>query len=309
MRLFRAILLNLSLVLSITLVSSVSFANASIKTGIGNCAELQNITNNLSGNYELLQDIDCQGIDFSPIGNISTPFTGSLDGNGHKIMHLSIIKETSDNVGLFGVTYQEVRIANLVLENVMILGRSAVGTLIGYANGATTVSNVHADGAVDSKATGSAYTGGLIGNMVNGTFGSVIDSSANVIVKAIGTSTGGLIGANNSFSITNSHATGEVFGYQQVGGLAGNNAGTVTNSYATGVVHGSSNTGGLLGYGPATINSSYSTGDVISTNGSSCTGGLIGYHQFGNKVVNNSYATGGVTGSDGVGGFYRVATV
>ena len=40
---------------------------------------------------------------FAPIGDISTPFTGSYDGQGFAIRFLPVVREDSDNVGLFGV--------------------------------------------------------------------------------------------------------------------------------------------------------------------------------------------------------------
>jgi hypothetical protein len=59
-------------------------------TPITNCTELQNIHNNLAGDYYLANDIDCSGFDygdgkeFMPIGNWSSKFTGTFDGRGCK---------------------------------------------------------------------------------------------------------------------------------------------------------------------------------------------------------------------------------
>ncbi len=46
--------------------------------------------NDLSGHYILTSDIDMTGLNFSPIGNNSTPFSGIFDGNGHTISNLTI---------------------------------------------------------------------------------------------------------------------------------------------------------------------------------------------------------------------------
>ncbi len=127
-------------------------------------------------------------------------------------------------------------------------------------------------------------------------------------------SVGGLVGGNGG-SITNSHATGDVFGGfffgGGVGGLVGRNDGSITNSYATGSVSGSGSAGGLVGLNFATITNSYATGDV---GGEVSAGGLVGvnggfFSELGLieiGTITNSYATGDVFGGfffgGGVGG-------
>jgi hypothetical protein len=54
-------------------------------TMITNCAGLQSMS--LSGNYQLANDITDCGANFTPIGNDSAPFTGTLDGNGTRAAH------------------------------------------------------------------------------------------------------------------------------------------------------------------------------------------------------------------------------
>lgn len=57
---------------------------------IKTATDLQNIENDLSGHYELLNDIDLEGFDWKPIGSEGRPFTGVLNGNNHCIKNLSI---------------------------------------------------------------------------------------------------------------------------------------------------------------------------------------------------------------------------
>ena len=80
-------------------------------TPITTCTELQNIRNNLGGDYYLANDIDCSctsgwngGAGFEPIGSDSNMFTGTLDGKGYKITHLYINRPSTNYVGLFGCT-------------------------------------------------------------------------------------------------------------------------------------------------------------------------------------------------------------
>ncbi|MEA1986200.1 MAG: GLUG motif-containing protein, partial [Candidatus Marinimicrobia bacterium] len=60
---------------------------------------------------------------------------------------------------------------------------------------------------------------------------------------------GGLVGENNSSTVSNSYSTGSVSGGKRVGGLVGynNSSSTVSNSYSTGSVSGDGELGGLVG--------------------------------------------------------------
>lgn len=87
--------------------------------------ELQAISNDLTGDYELGCDIDLSGINWSPIGtagDIDTSFNGTLNGNGHKIKNMSItINSTYERnlVGFFRML-GDCTIKNLVFENATI---------------------------------------------------------------------------------------------------------------------------------------------------------------------------------------------
>lgn len=122
---------------------------------IVNCSDLQGMQYDLAGEYELVTDIDCTGIDFFPIGTTRTPFIGKLDGKGHKISNLSINKKNTDYVGLFGVIYKNIKIQNLTLENVNILGGDYVGALIGMARIPidNNVFNIKVQGKIAGKIT------------------------------------------------------------------------------------------------------------------------------------------------------------
>jgi len=115
--------------------------------------------------------------------------------------------------------------------------------------------------------------------------------------------TGGLVGYTRNSTVQNSYSTGDVSGSDRVGGLVGHNYdfSTVSNSYSTGDVSGDATVGGLVGYNQdsSTVQNSYSTG-TVSGEGNSV-GGLVGYNQH-SSTVSNSYTTGDVSGSDRVGG-------
>jgi len=205
------------------------------------------------------------GDGFSPIGNSSSRFTGSYDGDGYTIDSLTIDRGNSYQ-GFFGYVYNGT-LKNIGLTNVDIECSGYSGALVGDAS-SSTIDNCYSNGSV------------------------------------VGTqhSLGGLIGYNYSSSVENSYSTGNVTGSNGYsGGLIGyNDNGSVENSYSTGNVTGAGKSGGLIGYNYfSSVENSYSTGNVTGSDANS--GGLIGYNYF--SSVENSYSTGNVIGTDNVGGF------
>jgi trimeric autotransporter adhesin len=307
-------------------------------TSITNAHQLQLMAMNPAASYTLAQNIDASttgsGTDvwsssgFAPIGNSTTPFTGSLNGQGYTINHLTIYLPSNDEVGLFGVTGVGSVIQNVGLLGDSVNGNEYVGGLVGYNAGSVTnsyagvsfracgfcfifsgsvtgnaivgglvgysdgtVSNSYATGSVNASA-GSEYVGGLVGY----SDGTISNSYAAGSVSG-NSDVGGLVGVNEG-TVSSSYATGSVTGSDDVGGLAGYNANgaTISDSYATGSVTGSDNVGGLVGYNAGTIDC-YATGNVSGTN---YVGGLVGYNDGG--TISNSFASGSVSGSSPVGG-------
>lgn len=220
--------------------------------------DLQNVQNNLSGNYALGKDIDASstaswnaGAGFVPIGRVTggTPidFLGIFDGLGHTIDGLTI-NSSAVGVGLFGIITAPSLIQNIGLTNASVTGTNPsnfVGGLVGYNNRGT-ISQAYVTGIVSGVNT----TGGLVG--IN--YGTITQSFSSASVSGSG-SVGGLVGhnANGAGVIAQSYSTGSVTGsgtYPAIGGLAGgNNAADIAESYATGNVQlsGSGESGGLVG--------------------------------------------------------------
>ncbi|MBZ0177796.1 MAG: Ig-like domain-containing protein, partial [Melioribacteraceae bacterium] len=181
---------------------------------------------------------------FIPIGNQTTPFTGSYNGDKHTISNIYINRNSNDYIGLFGYIYNA-SISNIGLADVYIYGINNVGGLVGKSL-LSDVSNSFTTGSV----TGSSNVGGLVGYnhnaLVNYSF-----STANVTGNLY---IGGLVGYNYYLAnISNSYFRGFVYGYHNyVGGLVGYTYhSTVSASYSSGIVDGSSNVdtniGGLIG--------------------------------------------------------------
>ncbi len=206
------------------------------------------------------------GQGFSPIGNLTTQFFGTYNGNNKLIDSLYINRPSQSYIGLFGYTNDfAASVSNLACTNVNINGYDRIGGLVGQ-NYAGSISN--------------CYTSGT----VNGT----------------GSAVGGLVGYNLYYgSINNCHSSGTVSGSDMIGGLAGANDGDISNSYSSVVINGSSTkVGGLVGnFDLGTIINCYSTGTI---SGSDYTGGLVGYNDMGD--IKYSHCDGAVTGNDNVGG-------
>ena len=239
-------------------------------------------------------DLDMQGIEMTPVGNVDNSFTGSFDGQGYRISNANMYMPFSMNVGVFGYVSSSAYLSNIHLESVYVTGYSEVGGLIGL-NDYCTVNNCYVMGVVNGWGS---FVGGLIGLNSADTTNSYSTASVSGLYYV-----GGLIGRNDN-TLENCHASGSVSAgssSQCVGGLVGLNYGSLTNCYATGSTNGETQVGGLIGLSiSANIDRSYASGVV---GGVTDVGGLIGSINIGN--INNCYAAGAVTGgvaSQNVGG-------
>ncbi|MGA2172338.1 MAG: GLUG motif-containing protein [Sedimentisphaerales bacterium] len=221
-------------------------------------------------------------------------FTGTFDGNSHKITNFTI--NGGDKLGLFGWIGGSVK--NLGLENCSVSSDSNswyVGGLVGENDGGN-ISNCYSTGTV----SGSFNVGGLVGENDGGSIsncystGTVSSSSYSYYYYV-----GGLVGGNAGGSISNCYSTGTVSGSSYsyyVGGLVGWNGGSISNCYSNGTVSGSFNVGGLVGDNVGSISDCYSTGTVSGSSSSyySYVGGLVGDNV---GSISDCYSTGTVSGS------------
>ena len=178
-------------------------------------------------------DIDATAGGISPIGNSTTKFTGSYNGQGSLISNLIINQSGTDHVGLFGYVENGV-IKNLGVTDANITGNDYVGTLAGKTSGSSTVIDMcFTSGSV----TGNNFVGGLVGY--------------------------NLLGA----TIQNCGSRAAVTGEEYIGGLAGANLETITNCYATGLVTATTGGGGLVD-GNVTVNNSFWDTETTGFSGS-----------------------------------------
>jgi hypothetical protein len=261
--------------------------------------------------YKLMNNIDLGSYsNWSPIGNKllnSYSFNGNFQGNNKVIQNLSIYRSNENYIGLFGYIRSNGYVQNLGIENCDVIGRSCVGGLVGYNDGAT-ISNCYIAGNIKGKSSFfDDYTcvGGLVGFGSNFT---ITDSyvAGNVTTETSdhfdGYNVGGLVGYGTYVTITNCYSTCNVSGNEKVGGIAGIiYYATISNSYAIGDIIGREQIGGLVGINAwfSSITDSYTTGNVTGSN--RAIGGLVGY-TLDSYSITNCYTTGNVYGAADVGG-------
>jgi hypothetical protein len=184
------------------------------------------------------------GAGFTPIGNGSTYFTGTYDGNNYSISDLTITRNSTYNVALFGGVRDNGIISRTHLNNVNISGDYNVGGVVGYLMQGD-VSKCSSTGSISGK----RYSGGIVGAMNSGTISECFTSATiNLLSGRDGDGMGGLTGYSFG-TINNCYSSGNVNGGTRVGGLIGyaaNNTSTI-NCYSTGSVSGTSSVGGLIG--------------------------------------------------------------
>jgi hypothetical protein len=229
--------------------------------------------------FMLTNDLDLNSQPWTPIGNSTTAFKGTFDGNSHLISNLNVNLPTTTGVGLFGY------VQDALIKNIGIAGVSTV--------------------------SGSGSVGGIIGRCVvyNSSGFGISGCFSNATVSAVSSSdcVGGLVGIFRSTQttspttpnlITNCYSTGNITGNNYVAGIVGKveymTAGigtlTISNSYSTGTMT-TTGTGALKGG----IVTKASTDAVIITNGYYINGDVANANGAVAKTATEMKATGFVT--------------
>lgn len=251
----------------------------------------------LNGDFILMNDIDLSGVNWNPIGINSAPFTGHLDGNGHKISNLTIDTSNYTNrssFGLFGyisfATFEDLVIEDFEFTSENIEKTYYVGALAGIdltdlsssTNEEHLIKGITTSGSyVVAKQSSSypVYAGGLFGKV---SF-EIISNCKNFIGITNASYAGGLVGtATKMMYALNSSNEGQINSTLYAGGLLGkcgtafyasesSNKADITSVQAA---------GGLVGSVDyyAVITLCYNTGNITSTTDNTFlgAGGLIG---------------------------------
>ena len=268
---------------------------------ITNAVQLQLVEVNPTATYNITANINLAstqewngGAGFTPIGNATIPFSGTLQGANNTtylLNNLYINQPSSTNVGLIG--YANGATINYIgLTNETVVGGNYTGGLVGYTGaGASTSMNYD---FTNATVTGAEAVGGLVG-AISGT-AAITNSYSNSTVTATGDA-GGLVGSDLNGSIQTSYSGGTVSGSSSgvysVGGLVGiinSTSPTIQNDYSTANVIAldtSAYIGGFAGYNKAAVSAAYSSGTITVPNGTTQIGGFLGYNT--NASVTNVF--------------------
>jgi len=146
------------------------------------------------------------GSGFTPIGNSTTQFTGTYDGQGYTIDALYINRASTSSLAFIGyIDDASAEVENLGITNCDITGNYRTGAIVGYL----------IDGSVNKcYSTGTVNGRGLVGGLVGFNSAATITNSyskANV-TRTSGTNSfiGAFVGTVTSGTIENCYATGDV---------------------------------------------------------------------------------------------------
>ena len=258
---------------------------------ISNRTQLENIKNNLSGNYHLTQDIDLSGVEWTPIGeDYSNEFTGTLDGQGYVIHNLTITGERSKSyefVALFGYASGAV-IKNIGLEE----------TLINVTTGEYT-------SAISVSGICNSFSDNVISNCYNA--GIVAATTISGSITACGICYSGYVSnCYNNCTITasaNADSALSPLDSIEAYGICSYKYGAIENCYNTGAIsissgnsnnYNSAEASGICrdNYAVGTISDCYNEGDItVTTNGYASISGICNINS-GN--ISNCYNTGNI---------------
>lgn len=230
--------------------------------GIYSLDDLNDMRNNLSGSYILMENLDflddtdyenitnkdiwSKGLGWYAVGvyNTTDKFVGHFDGNGLSISNL-YINRSNRYVGLFGSTGTAI-IENVTLKNAYVTSTDVStynGLLLGYGIG-TTIKNVNVEGELKGRHTGQSL-GGVVGTL-NGGF--IYSSKSHTKISGPSNMAGSLVGyLQSNAQIHDSYSSGEILEASKSGGLVGGqNNSYIYRSYSISTVNGIQK-GGLTG--------------------------------------------------------------
>lgn len=254
--------------------------------------------------YKIVPDTTIEGQDattiamgssaFTPIGNSTTKFAGTLLGNGCTINGLVTNGQHS---GLFGYV-NNARIDSLTVNVSNDSDSTSAGGLVGVVNGTTTITNCNVTGSVKGK----HQVGGFVGfaqdcvlTISNGNNSATITTTGQSSNDKGRTSGGGIVGYvndNATVTINDVTNTGEVKtmsgnANSGLGGIVGfaNGKTIINNCNNTASITGRAGLGGIVGYtANGSIMGCRNDGNITSSkaydlgaDSASYSGGIAGY--------------------------------
>ena len=154
---------------------------------------------------EMINDIDLNGVTWTPVGTEEKPFVANFNGNGHTIKNFNIVetepKEGKAYIGLIGYA-KNTTIKDVVFENVNLNiacldidhSQGHIGAVAGSLEGTSTIENVTVKGDVKVEATFDANGASRVAVVAGGNIsGNVTMKNVHVIANE-----GSYLKANNN---------------------------------------------------------------------------------------------------------------
>jgi hypothetical protein len=187
---------------------------------ISSKADMEELASNVNGGqryseiyFLLTQDLTGASDTLTTVvGNNSSYFSGTFDGDGHKIA--VNISTTASYAGVFG------RLIGATIKNLGVTGSiksssdaaSYAGGICGRSDNGTTISNCYNTGEISSSSSSSsaAYAGGICG-IGNGTISDCYNTGKISASSASSAYVGGICGrSDNGAKINKCYNTGEI---------------------------------------------------------------------------------------------------
>ena len=185
-------------------------------TPVSTRAELEAIASNPTGVYGLAADIDLGDSAWSPICNGSSPFTGTLYGNGHVLSNL-VVTGNSSYSGFFGCIAGTV--SDVKLVNPVVSGYDHIGAFAGCVKGGANVSRC---AVIGGTVTAIGNYSGVFAGSVEGASTVSECFSVGSIVSSAGYVGGfsGYVGQNNT-AVRDCYTVADAKGTSNVGSFTG----------------------------------------------------------------------------------------
>ena len=267
---------------------------------------------------------------FDPIGYNGiysySPFTGTFDGNGKKIigMDVALFHSTSEYQygGLFART-NGAEVLDLGIEGGSVTvaaarypyasHRTYAGGIVGYAESTTITNCYNTNMVVAATSSLSASAGGIAGYTSSTTITSCYNVGSIVAMSERYPLTGGIVGSVMSTTVAQCYNVGSVVAaipgqnLASAGGIVGYESSSlveITDCYNMGSVSaktpstGATHAGGILGTGQMRISNCYNTGYVEATSSlgantegitGAFVGGIVASGPVGSIIVTNCY--------------------
>lgn len=178
----------------------------------------------------LKNNLNLDGIDWTPIGTTSKKFLGNFDGNGKTISNLQINKSSMSDVGLFGyageVEKNNTEIHNFTINNASVKGYHNVAIVCGKPYASVKLYDINITGHVELD--GYSYVGTIAGYGYTEIDNCKVQADDSSYVKASYIYAGGIcgwkgegphhtVGCRSNINVTASSYAGGISGICQYG--------------------------------------------------------------------------------------------